>query len=118
MKILIADDSAFMRKILKTTLSELNHEAIEACNGLEAVNLYKEHRPNIVFLDIVMPEKTGILALKEIKEFDPSAIVIMCTSLAGQKQITDECISLQANDFINKPFKKEEIIRIISSYQK
>lgn len=114
MKILIADDSAFMRGIVKKILSENGiAEVIEAVDGQDAVNKYKEIHPDAVFLDIMMPNKTGIEALKEIIALNNAAKVIMCTSV-GQEKIVQEAVEGGATDFVTKPFKPEDIKEALS----
>ncbi|WP_071396824.1 response regulator [Bacillus tuaregi] len=101
--VLIADDSAFMRRWLKDMLQESRYNVIsEAKDGYEAVQKYKQHLPDIVIMDLVMPKLDGIGALKEIKAFHPSAVVIMCTA-TGQKATIVEAIQNGASEFIIKP---------------
>ncbi|TVY09714.1 response regulator [Paenibacillus cremeus] len=108
--IMVVDDAAFMRTMLKMILSELGHQVIEeAANGEEAVHFYKAHRPDLVMMDIVMPVKDGLLALKEIRAFDPNAVVIMCTAVGQQRNVVD-AIQSGARDFLVKPFSKERIL--------
>lgn len=114
MKILIADDSAFMRGIIKKILNENGvTDVIEAVDGQDAVNKYKEISPDAVFLDIMMPNKTGIEALKEIIAINSNAKVVMCTSV-GQEKIVQEAVEGGATDFVTKPFKPEDIKEAIS----
>ncbi|TCZ78834.1 response regulator [Paenibacillus albiflavus] len=113
-KIMIVDDAPYMRLLLRDFLFSANHEIVaEATNGVEAVQLYKLHRPDLVTMDMTMPEKDGISALKEIREFDSSAKVIMCSAM-GQKQMVLDAILAGAKDFIVKPFQKEMVINAIS----
>ncbi|MDI9371328.1 MAG: response regulator, partial [Synergistota bacterium] len=103
---LVCDDSAVVRKIMNKILSEGPFKAIhEANDGVQAVDMYREHRPDIVFLDIVMPGKTGIQALSEIRELDPSARVVMASSTGTTKNLK-AAIDFGAVDFIQKPFEK------------
>lgn len=115
MKILIVDDSAFMRTMIMNILKEGHHELIQASNGIEAVQRYAEARPSLVFMDIVMPDKDGVQALKEIRQIDPDAKVVMCTSVGGQEKVVNEAIQAGASDIITKPFRPEEILKVISS---
>ncbi len=101
--VLIADDAAFMRMKSASLLEELGHEVIEAEDGVEAVALYKEKRPDAVLLDITMPNMDGLEALKAIMEFDPDAKVAMVTAM-GQQQVIMEAIKTGAKDFVVKPF--------------
>lgn len=115
-KILIADDSLLARKKLITNLTELGYTNIfEAADGKEAVNKYKEEQPNLVFMDIVMPEQYGIDALKEIMEFNPKAVVIMVSTTGTKKNITD-ALKVGAADFILKPFTKSQITAVLQKY--
>ncbi len=103
--ILIVDDSLFMRRMLKNILVEANYaRIIEAENGIEAIEKYKIFSPEIVLMDITMPELNGAEALKEIMKIDRNAKVIMCTALGGQKAIIQESIKNGARDFIVKPY--------------
>ena len=85
---------------------------IEGKNGIEAVNLYKSEKPDLVFMDIVMPEKDGTTALAEIKDFDSEAVIIIVSSVGTQEQLK-KAIQLGAKDFIQKPFEKNQIKEII-----
>ncbi|PLW79791.1 two-component system response regulator [Candidatus Woesearchaeota archaeon] len=117
MKILIADDSAFMRNIIKNILTQNGvSEVIEAVDGQDAINKYGEINPDLVFLDIMMPNKTGLEALKEIKGSNPEAKVVMCTSV-GQEKVVEEAVESGAEDFVTKPFKPEDIQEVLSKFQ-
>ncbi|NOV01014.1 response regulator [Paenibacillus planticolens] len=108
-RILIVDDAAFMRAMLKDMLMDLEYEIVaEGRNGLEAVQMYKRFKPDLVTLDITMPEMDGIAALIEIKHFDPQAKVIMCSAMGQQKLVVDS-IQAGAKDFLVKPFNKERL---------
>ena len=115
MKLLIVDDSAFMRNMIKNILKSGNHEIREAANADEAIKVYQEFKPNIVFLDIILPGKNGVEILKEIKGIDNSAKVVMCTSVGGQQKIIDEAVQSGAADIITKPFKEEDISKIVTN---
>lgn len=112
-RVLVADDSTFMRKFIKKIL-EINGLQVvgEAENGAAAVIKYKVYRPDIVTMDITMPEMTGLEALKHIMEYDPRAKVIMLTAM-GQKVMMEEAIMLGAKSFIIKPFKDDELMQVI-----
>ena len=115
-KILIADDAAFMRMMLKTALIEANYnDIIEAKTGSDAVIMYKVERPAVVLMDVTMPDKDGLEALKDIKAFDPDAKVIMCSSM-GQEDVVVTCFSMGADDFVMKPFKPERIVQAVSKF--
>lgn len=112
--ILVADDAAFMRLMIKNMLEEAGHTVVgEAVNGLDAVEKYKQLRPDLVTMDITMPELEGVEALKRIREFDPSAIVIMCSAM-GQKPLIIEAIKAGAKDFIVKPLQSTRVIEAVS----
>jgi len=112
-QILLVDDAAFMRMMLKDILIKAGYDiAGEASNGNEAINKYKELKPDLVTLDITMPEKDGIETLKEIKEFDDNATVIMCSAM-GQQAMVIEAVQLGAKDFIVKPFQPESVVNSV-----
>ncbi|APZ49672.1 two-component system response regulator [Jeotgalibaca sp. PTS2502] len=112
--ILIVDDAAFMRMKLKDILEKNGYNVVgEAQNGLEAVSLYKEVKPDLVTMDITMPEMDGIEALKQIKAVDPAAKVIMCSAM-GQQGMVMEAIKMGAIDFIVKPFDTARVIKSLS----
>ena len=111
-KVLIADDSEFMRNLLREVLEE-DHEIVgEAENGVEAVDLYGKMEPDLVMMDIVMPIQDGIDATAEIKELDPGATVVMCTSV-GQEEKMKEAVRAGADGYITKPFQKPSVIQAI-----
>ncbi|MCO1601662.1 MULTISPECIES: response regulator [Desulfosporosinus] len=113
-KLLIVDDAAFMRVSIRNMLQNQDIEIVgEAANGLIAVSMYKELRPDVVTMDITMPEMSGIEALKLIKAFDPQAKVIMVSSM-GQEGMVKQAIISGAKTFIVKPFKEELLHKTIS----
>ena len=112
-KVLIVDDAAFMRMMIKDILQKNGFEVIgEASNGIEAVNLYKKERPDVVTMDITMPDMDGIEAVKEIRAFDLSAKVIMCSAM-GQQSMVMDAIKSGAKDFIVKPFQADRVLEAI-----
>jgi len=117
-KVLIVDDAMFMRNMIAEIFNgkkyqEEDYEVVaEAENGIEAVEKYKEHNPDIVTMDIVMPEMTGIEALKEIMGMDSEANVIMCSAL-GQDSLVMEALDAGAKDFIVKPFQPEKVLDVV-----
>ena len=112
-RVLVVDDAAFMRKMLGDALARGGHEVVgEATNGNEAVERYQQLRPEITTLDITMPEKDGITALKEILGIDPSARIVMCSAL-GQEAKVLESIRAGAKDFVVKPFQPERVLDAI-----
>ena len=114
-KILVVDDSAFMRMMLKNILTKHGYEiAGEAQNGEEAVKQYVRTKPDIVMMDIVMPEVDGLQALKEIKKMDQDAKVVVCSSM-GQETIVVEAINAGAATFIVKPFHAEKVIQALQA---
>lgn len=112
-KVLICDDAAFMRMMIKDILTKNGYEvAGEAENGKKAVEKYNETKPDLVLMDITMPEMDGIQALKQIKATDPSACVIMCSAM-GQQAMVIEAIQSGAKDFIVKPFQAERVLEAV-----
>lgn len=112
-RVLIVDDAAFMRIKLKDILEKNGYEvAAEGQNGIEAVEKYKETKPDLVTMDITMPEKDGVEALKEIKAMDPKAVVLMCSAM-GQQSMVMDAIRAGAIDFIVKPFDTERVIKAL-----
>jgi len=111
-KILLVDDDIALRDVLKTMLADFN--VIEADNGKDAVELYKTLKPDVVLMDIVMPEKNGIEATKEILEFDPNAKILAITAYAKSKAA--EMMEAGAKEVISKPIKKSELIELIMQY--
>ena len=113
-RILITDDALFMRVTLKNILTQNGFEVVgEASNGTESVQLYKQLKPDLVTMDITMPEMDGISALKEIRSSDPSATVVMCTAM-GQKNMVVEAIQAGAKDFIVKPFQPDRVLEAVN----
>lgn len=111
--ILVCDDAAFMRMMIKDILTKNGYTvAGEAENGMKAVERYKECTPDLVLMDITMPEMDGIQALKEIKKNDPAAKVIMCSAM-GQQAMVIESIQAGAKDFIVKPFQAERVLEAV-----
>lgn len=111
--ILICDDAAFMRMMIKDILVKNGYNiAGEAENGVKAVEKYQETKPDLVLMDITMPEMDGIQALKKIKEVDAGANVIMCSAM-GQQAMVIEAIQSGAKDFIVKPFQAERVLEAV-----
>jgi|SRR5690625_334879 len=113
-KVLIVDDAAFMRMMIKDILDKNGFEVVgEAQDGQQAVEKYNELKPDLVTMDITMPEKDGITALKEIRETDPDATIIMCSAM-GQQSMVIDAIQAGARDFIVKPFQADRVIEAIT----
>jgi two-component system chemotaxis response regulator CheY len=112
-KILIVDDAEFLRVRLNKILDTEGHEVFQAENGLKAVSTYKETHPDVVLMDVTMPEMDGLTALKEIVSFDAHAKVVMLTAL-GQESVVLEAVKSGARDFIVKPFEQERVMKAIS----
>ena len=109
-RVLVVDDAAFMRKMVSDALASGGHEIVgEAGDGAEAVARYQELRPEVTTLDITMPQKDGLEALREIIALDPSARVVMCSAL-GQESKVLESIKLGAKDFVVKPFQADRVL--------
>ena len=114
-KILIVDDAAFMRMMVKDALKKGGYEDVEeAEDGADAVAKYKELHPDLVIMDITMPNMDGLEALKAIKADDGDAKVVMCSAM-GQESMVIEAIKSGAKDFIVKPFKPERILSTVSN---
>jgi two-component system chemotaxis response regulator CheY len=112
-RVLVVDDAAFMRKMVTDALTKGGHDVVgEAGNGAEAVTQFQALKPDAMTLDITMPEKDGLAALKEIIALDPSAKVIMCSAL-GQESKVLESIKLGAKDFVVKPFQADRVLEAI-----
>ena len=112
-QILICDDAAFMRMMLKDILVKEGYEVVgEAVNGADGVEKYNSLKPDLVTMDITMPDMDGITALKNIRQSDPSAKVIMCSAM-GQQAMVVESIQAGARDFIVKPFQRDRVIEAI-----
>ena len=109
-RVLIVDDASFMRMAIKDIITKAGHEVVaEANNGNVAVNKYKEVKPDIVTMDITMPEMNGIEAVKAIRQFDPEANIIMCSAMGQQAMVVD-AVKAGAKDFIVKPFDKDKVL--------
>lgn len=112
-KALIVDDTKFMREMLKSILKKKEIEVVgEAVNGREAVEKYSELKPDIVTMDIIMPEVNGIEAVKKIMEIDPSAKILMCSAM-GQQALVIEAIQAGARDFVIKPFQAGRVLEAV-----
>ena len=109
-RVLIADDASFMRQMIRDIIEPEGFEVVgEASDGVEVIEKFKELHPDLVMMDIVMPKRSGIDALKGIVSMDPTAQVVMCSAL-GQETLVTEAIQAGAKDFIVKPFKPESVI--------
>ncbi|MDT7897210.1 MAG: response regulator [Armatimonadota bacterium] len=114
-KVLIADDAAFIRMKLRKVLEELGLEVIEAANGAEAVQQFNAHRPDLVLMDITMPEMDGLAALKAIMAQDASAQVVMVSAL-GQESVVMQALQAGAKDFVVKPFQPDQIKQVVQRW--
>jgi len=111
--ILIVDDAAFMRMMIKDILTKNGFNVIaEAENGAKAIEKYKEYSPDLVIMDITMPEVDGIQAVKEIKKIDSAAKIVMCSAM-GQQAMVIEAIQAGAKDFIVKPFQADRVLEAV-----
>lgn len=114
--VLVVDDAAFMRVSIKNMISKHDFEVVgEAENGAIAVEKYKELNPDIVTLDITMPEMNGLEALKEIMKINPNAVVVMCSAL-GQESMVREAVVSGAKGFVVKPFKEDVIVSALQKF--
>ncbi len=112
-KVLIVDDAAFMRLTIKELLGKIDSvEFAEAQNGIEAVSKYMEIKPDVVTMDITMPDMTGLEALKLIRKVNPQAKVVMVSAM-GQENMVKEAVLNGAKTFIIKPFKEEHVLSTI-----
>ena len=115
-KILITDDSILARKQLKDIISTLGSPVfIEAVDGQDAIDKYKESKPGLVFLDIVMPKKDSNAAIREIMEFDSEANIIIASSVGTQSQLK-LALEAGAKDFIQKPLDKDQVVKVVSKF--
>jgi len=112
-KILIVDDAEFLRVRISKMLTGDGFDVVEADNGLKAIEAYKTHKPDMVLMDITMPEMDGLSALKELRKIDPNAKVIMLTAL-GQESVVLEAVKSGAKDFVVKPFERDRVMSAIN----
>ena len=118
LKVMVCDDSMFVRKKMKDAVAAAGAtEIIEAADGQQAVDKYKAEKPDLVFMDIIMPVKSGVEALTEIKAFDSCAKVVMASSVGTQENLK-EAIMAGAYDFLQKPIANEDVAKIISKASK
>ncbi len=114
-RVLIADDASFMRQMIREIIEPEGFEVVgEASDGVEAMEQYMQLHPDLVTMDIVMPKRSGIDAVKGIVEKSPGACIVMCSAL-GQETLVREALQAGAKDFIVKPFKPENVIRILEN---
>lgn len=111
-KVLVTDDAAFLRMSLKKILEADGHTVIEAENGVQAIEQYELHKPDLVTMDITMPDMDGLEALKRLKALDPNAKIIMCSAMGHQDKVVT-AIQNGAVDFIAKPFQGERVLASI-----
>lgn len=112
-KIMIVDDTAFMRAMIREMIKDTGHEIVaEAKNGEEAVRLYPNAKPDVMTMDITMPDMDGVTALKNIRKLDPKAKVIMCSAM-GQHAMVLDAIQAGAKDFIVKPLQQQRLLEAI-----
>jgi two-component system chemotaxis response regulator CheY len=112
-RILVVDDASFMRRYLREILEGAGHRVVaEAVDGTEVLDLYESHRPDLVTLDVVMPRKSGIEVLRELRESHREAKVIICSSIAQEPSII-EALSLGARDYVLKPVSEEKLLEAV-----
>ncbi len=113
-RVLIVDDVAFMRMLLKDMMTKAGHEVVgEATNGKEAVEKYRDLKPDLVFMDTIMSEMNGIEATKEIMRLNPNAKIIICSAM-GQQMMVMEAMQAGAKDFVVKPFREDKVMETLS----
>jgi two-component system chemotaxis response regulator CheY len=113
-RLLVVDDALFMRKLIRSVAAEAGWDVVgEAGNGAEAVTLYQQHHPDLVTMDLVMPVMGGLEALRQIRELDPQAKVVVVTAL-DQKQTLMDSIRDGAIDFIVKPFERQRVLNLLT----
>lgn len=113
-RILVADDASFMRQMIRDIVEPEGYQVVgEASDGVEVVERFRELTPDLVMMDIVMPKRSGIDAVKAIVEVDPGACVVMCSAL-GQEALVMEAIQAGAKDFIVKPFKPDAVVNTLA----
>lgn len=116
MKIIIVDDNMLTRSMIKDLLTEMGHEILcEAENGNEAVQFYKERKPELMLLDMIMPGKSGLETLKEIKQFDPAARIVMVTAVQ-QDNMTQQLLEAGAAAVLHKPFMYAELEEVLKKF--
>ena len=111
-KVLVVDDAQFMRMRAVKLLTQSGYECVEAANGVEAMQRYKEEKPDAVMLDITMPDMDGLEALKQLRKMDPGAKIAMVTAM-GQQSIVMEAIKNGAKDFVVKPFDPNRVLNAV-----
>lgn len=112
-KVLVVDDAAFMRMMIKDILRKGGYEVVgEAEDGLKAVEKYRDLHPELVTMDITMPDMDGITAVREIRKIDPNALIIMCSAM-GQQAMVIDAIQAGAKDFVVKPFQPERVLEAV-----
>lgn len=110
---MVVDDAAIMRTTIKAILSQNGFEIVaEASNGVEAIDMYRQHKPDAVTMDLVMPKLDGVNAVKEIMKEHPDAKIIMCSSM-GQQNLVVEAIRAGAKGFVTKPFEPEKLVESV-----
>ncbi|MCL6614824.1 MAG: response regulator [Firmicutes bacterium] len=112
-RVLVVDDAAFMRMMIKDILRKGGYQVVgEAEDGVKAIEKYRELKPDLVTMDITMPDMDGITAVKEIRAIDPNAVIIMCSAM-GQQAMVIDAIQAGAKDFIVKPFQPDRVLEAI-----
>lgn len=114
-QVMLVDDAIFMRDMLRRIIKRTSIEIIDAADGKEAIEKYAIYKPDLVFMDITMPNMDGVQALKQIREIDPEAKVVMCTAMAHQTVVV-EAMKYGAKDYIVKPFNAAKIESILKQF--
>lgn len=116
-RILVVDDAQFTRNILKNIISKTNYGEVvgEAKNGKEAIMLFKQLKPDLITMDLIMPEVGGLEAIESILKIDKSALIVVVSAI-GQQDLILEATKIGAKDFIRKPFKKDQVVEILERH--
>lgn len=112
-KILVTDDSSFMRELISEIVKRAGYSVVHASSGEELLEKYAKEKADIVILDIVMTGMDGLQALDRLMELDKNAKVLVCSAMAGQKEVSDEALKKGARACINKPFSANDLIAVI-----
>jgi len=112
-KILVCDDAMFTRTLISDILVKAGYQVVaEAANGVQAIEKYQQDKPDLVIMDLIMPDMGGIEAIKKIRKLDPNALIIVCSAM-GQQALVMEALDAGASDFVVKPFQPAQILNTL-----